>query len=180
MVVESARGGTGKAGFALPVFHRSDEASPFAIGKDQLAFHTEQTMAKASSAEMGQMGWSAFHQAYPHACMLFVDLDKSVAKQARFQQLRTVVAQLGMVGRYAMLPEEALIRVAFEREADAVKVADALQARRTAREGGWAGQWAMLLDRGAVEKIESILAAVPKRARPGNAGSKLKSRFTSI
>ena len=51
----------------------------------------------------------------------------------------------------------------FEREADAATLAQALLARRTAREGGWAGQWSMVFDDDMEAKIRKVLP--PPRRR---------------
>ena len=40
-----------------------------------------------------------------------------------------------------------------------------MQTRKTAREGGWAGQWAFAYDDAMVEKIKAMLPPPEKRTR---------------
>jgi hypothetical protein len=53
--------------------------------------------------------------------------------------------------------------VAFERDIDAQKFADAVKARKTAREGGWAGQWAFIFNAEMEATIKSLLSPASKR-----------------
>jgi hypothetical protein len=49
--------------------------------------------------------------------------------------------------------------------ADAFEVTGTMQTRKTAREGGWAGQWAFAYDDAMVEKIKAMLPPPEKRTR---------------
>jgi len=94
---------------------------------------------------MALMRWDCFQAAHPRPQMIFANLD-GARSQARFDLLRRMIQTMVLPGSYALHPQEGLIRVAVERDADALKFAAGVQARRTAREGGWAGQWAFLYD----------------------------------
>jgi hypothetical protein len=111
----------------------------------------------------GQMGWPAFHQAYPRSYMLFADLVEGASQQRGFVVLHRMIAQAGLLGRYAMMPEPGLYRVAFEKESDALKVAEALSAARTGRETRWAGQWAVAFTAVMQADIIKVLTPAPKR-----------------
>jgi len=84
-------------------------------------------------------------------------------RQARFALLGSLAEALQLEGDYALFPEKEMIRLAFEDEGDAQAFAEALLARRTARKGGWAGQWAFTFDDGMEEKIRAALPPSPKR-----------------
>jgi hypothetical protein len=112
---------------------------------------------------VGQMGWSAFHQAHPKSYMLFADLADGVSQQSGFIVLRRLIDQASLSGRYAMMPEPGLYRVVFQNEADALKVADALSAAPTGREVGWAGQWAVAFTIEMQAGILKLLSPSPTR-----------------
>jgi hypothetical protein len=72
----------------------------------------------------------------------------------------TLIDGMNLKGDYALSPEGDLIRLVFQREADASTFAAAVQAPKTAREGGWAGQWSFHFD----AKMEAaIRAALPEK-----------------
>jgi hypothetical protein len=121
---------------------------------------------RRSRARSAVMAWDAFHKAHPNAFMIFADLDRR--DQQRFTLLGTLIANMGVKGRYALYPESNLIRVAFELAADAASFASLVHARRTTREDGWAEQWELALDDAKASALQSQLPTQPKRlARPG-------------
>ena len=113
---------------------------------------------------MPLLSWPAFHEAHGHPYILFVDLLEARRRQSRFALLGSLAGALNLKGAYALLPEKETIRIVFEREADAAALAQALLARRTAREGGWAGQWAVVFDDDMEAKIRNVLPAPKRRA----------------
>jgi hypothetical protein len=108
-------------------------------------------------------GWTAFHAAHVRSYIVFADLIGPRRRQARFSLLGSLAEALQLEGDYALFPEKEAIRLAFEHEGDAQAFADALLALRTAREGGWAGQWAFVFDDGMEEKIRAALPPSPRR-----------------
>jgi hypothetical protein len=95
--------------------------------------------------------------------MVLADLEGGKRRQDRFALLAALARATAFNGAYALMPEGALIRVAFEREADALVFAESVGARKTAREGGWAGQWAFLFDTGAEATIKAVLPPSTQR-----------------
>jgi hypothetical protein len=110
-------------------------------------------------------GWTAFRAAHARPYMVFADLLGARRRQARFALLNSLVDAQQVEGDYALLPERETIRLAFERKADAEAFAGSLLARPTAREGGWAGQWAFVVDDGVEEKIKAALPPSKRRTR---------------
>jgi hypothetical protein len=110
---------------------------------------------------MPLMRWDAFHESHHRPFMVFADVDGRV--RTRFALLSSLVAAMDLKGSYALNPEEERIRVAFERDIDAQKFADAVKARKTAREGGWAGQWAFIFNAEMEATIKSLLSPASKR-----------------
>ena len=108
-------------------------------------------------------GWTDFQAAHVRPYIVYGDLPEGRRRQARFALLATLADAQQPAGDFALFPEKEMIRVAFEREIDAQAFADSLLARRTAREGGWAGQWAFTFDDGMEEKIRAALPPSPKR-----------------
>ena len=110
-------------------------------------------------------GWKAFQNAHASPYMIYADLLDATGRQTKFALLGTLLKALPLQGDYALLPEKDLIRIALERE-DAARafVDDDHRPARIARcEGGWAGQWAFVLDDAAVEKIRAVLPPPTKR-----------------
>jgi hypothetical protein len=68
------------------------------------------------------------------------------------------------------------IHIVFERDDDATKFAIAVNARRTAREGGWAGQWAFNYDSEMESAIWATLPSAPRKSSGNRAGTKWKKR----
>jgi hypothetical protein len=104
-------------------------------------------------------GWKAFHAAHARPYMVYADLIDAAGRQKKFTLLGALLRALPLRGDYALLPEKELIRIALERDDAARAFADTMQAPKTAREGGWAGQWAFVLDDRTVEKIKAALPA---------------------
>lgn len=115
------------------------------------------------------VGWNAFHAAHAKSFMVYADLLDAGARQAKFSLLGTYLKALPVQGAYALLPEGAFIRVAFERKDAARAFTQAMCARSTAREARWAGQWAFVYDDLIVEKIKSLLPPPAKRLPPAAA-----------
>jgi hypothetical protein len=64
--------------------------------------------------------------------------------------------------------------VAFERDIDARTFAGVLKARKTAREGGWADQWAFTLN---VEMEDTIKSLLPPRGTRKSSSSRAGAKF---
>jgi len=125
------------------------------------------------------MRWDAFQAAYPRPQIIFADGDGD-RSQARFDLLRRLVQATRLTGSWALYPEDGLIRVVFEHEADAAKLAAALHAHRSPREGGWAGQWAFIYDNRAEEAIKAQLPRTAPRHPSVRAGGKLRRRALPV
>jgi hypothetical protein len=123
---------------------------------------------------MGMMRWSAFHGRHPRSFMIFADLDGR--SQNSFELLNSVAEAMALGGNYALHPEQGLIRLAFECEADAQKFADSVQAHRSAREGGWSGQWAFRLNTPAVAAIRALLPKADRKSSGTRSGQRLNKR----
>jgi hypothetical protein len=108
-------------------------------------------------------GWTAFLAAHARPYIVFADLLEPRRRQTRFALLASLAEAQHPEGDYALFPESEFIRIAFEHEADAQAFAGSLLARRNAREGGWAGQWAFVFDDGVEEKIRAALPPSPRR-----------------
>lgn len=119
------------------------------------------------------IGWNAFTTAHARPYIIYADLPElggmrgTGGRQNKFTLLGTLLKALPLRGDYALLPEAALFRIAFEQEGDARAFADTISARKTAREGGWADQWAFLFDDGVMEKIKAVLPPPMPRAPRG-------------
>lgn len=85
------------------------------------------------------------------------DQTATASEFALMELLATSIAH----GDFALLLEMEVIRIAFERRADAVALAEAVGARSTMREGGWAGQWAFVLDDGLTQLLRIALPTPP-------------------
>ena len=83
---------------------------------------------------------------------------------------------MGIRGRYALMPETGLVRLAFVLEADAKRVAKKLLATCTEYENGMEGQWVGALTRDLVKKVETMFPAPIKRARTLKPETKRKRR----
>jgi hypothetical protein len=112
---------------------------------------------------MPLMRWDAFHESHHRPFMVFADVDGRM--RTRFALLSSLVAAMDLKGSYALNPEKGRIRVAFERDIDAQKLAAAVKARKTAREGGWAGQWAFIFNAEMEATIKSLLPPASKRQK---------------
>ncbi len=113
---------------------------------------------------MALLGWTAFHAAHGRPYIIFADLAPPARRQTRFALLASLADVLNLRGDYALLPDGPLIRVVFELEPDARVFAEAVQARKTEREGGWAGQWWFQIDPEIEAAIKFVLPA-PRRPR---------------
>jgi len=127
---------------------------------------------------MPVMRWGAFTAAHPRPYVIFADRGQGQFPQAAYELLRRHILKMAPEGSFSLYPEEGFIRVAFELETDAMKFAAGLRAKRTAREGGWVGQWSFAYDEKAAKTIESLLEPL-KRAGTTRAGvtRKIKKRM---
>jgi hypothetical protein len=114
-------------------------------------------------------GWTAFHAAHARPYIVFADLLETRRRQTRFDLLGSLADALLLKGDYALMPEKDVIRIVIETEPDARKFADAVQARPAAREGGWGGQAAFIMDDVMEEKIRATLPPAPPRRWSGKA-----------
>jgi hypothetical protein len=109
---------------------------------------------------MARLGWNAFNAAHARPYIVFADFDASGSRQTRFAMLARLANGMNPKGDYALLPEDNFIRVVFQQESDAVAFAGGVMARKTAREGGWAGQWWFDFD---AETEAVIRTALPEK-----------------
>jgi hypothetical protein len=135
---------------------------------------------------MAIMGWKAFTDSYHRPYMIFADVAQGQSEQTHFEVLRRLAVAMDPKGSFALFPEDGYIRVAFELDQDAKKFAAGVQAQRTAREDGWAGQWAFGYDEKMQKKIEILLEPHKRKAKPRTVKSsagpprKLKRRMLPI
>lgn len=105
---------------------------------------------------MPLMGWPRFIDAHHRPYLIRAVLEPKGA-QNRYESLTTLLRVFGMRGNYAMSPDETVIRVAFQFETDAVRVARALNARRQERADEWAAYWEFKLTAAAGATIRALL-----------------------
>lgn len=119
--------------------------------------------------------WDAFHQAHDRVFVVFADLVGG-RSQARFELLMRLAHALQLSGNYALSPGKAVIRIVLALEGDARKFADALQARETARESGWAGQWVSRVDADIEAAIAACMPPTARRSSGKRPGVKFRRR----
>jgi hypothetical protein len=123
---------------------------------------------------MPLMRWGDFQEANARPFMVFADVD--VRLQTRFTLLNSLAEAMAFKGGYALFPDRDLVRIAFERDDDATKFAVAVNARRMARESGWAGQWSFNYDSEMESAIRAALPSAPRKSSGTRAGTKWKKR----
>jgi hypothetical protein len=123
---------------------------------------------------MPMMRWNDFQDANARPFVVFADADSRV--QTRFALLNSLAEAMPLKGNYALFPDKNLIRLAFERDDDATKFAIAVKAQRSAREGGWAGQWSFNCDAAMENAIMALLPSAPERKSAGTRGGKFRKR----
>jgi hypothetical protein len=116
---------------------------------------------------MPLLSWKAFHAAHARRYIVFADLRAPLRRQQRFELMSSLIYGMNPKGVFALLPEENFIRIVFERDTDVAAFTGAVQARKTAREGGWAGQWRFDFD---AELETTIKAALPGKKPQGRSG----------
>ena len=127
------------------------------------------------------MGWKAFITAHARPFIIYADLPEyggvrgSGGRQNRFALLGTLLRACDLPGAYALLPEADLVRIAFESEDAARTFARTMNARKTAREGGWAGQWSFVYRDDVMEEIKAALPPPVKRARQARAAASIEN-----
>jgi len=122
------------------------------------------------------MGWKAFARCAGSAVYGLCELVGAAGRQNKFALLGTLLKALSLPGDYALLPEKELFRIALQREDTARAFVDTMQARKTAREDGWAGQWAFVYDDRAEEKIKAVLPPPVRRASSRSSDQRRTSR----
>ena len=117
------------------------------------------------------MGWNAFTATHTRPFIVFADIPErggvrgAGGRQNKFALLGPLLTALQLGTNYALMPEAKLFRVAFAHEEAARTFVDTMLARKTAREGGWAGQWVFAYDDAMVAKIKAMLPPPEKRMR---------------
>jgi len=114
---------------------------------------------------MPKLSWSSFIDRFPYAHLVagVVPEEDLMAASPRelFGLMSKLLSRLRLIGHYALsIDRQGLtpqIHCLFEREADAGKVAGALQANVAARYPGWASQRTFCLDDKARQAIEAAL-----------------------
>ena len=133
---------------------------------------------------MAIMRWIDFNEAYQRPYMIFADFPHG--QPSGFELLRRLAMAMDLMGSFALFPEVGFIRLAFELDQDAVTFAEGVKAKRTAREGGWSGQWAFGFDAKMQKTIEALLEPIKRAAKPRTGsprtglGRKLKRRILPI
>lgn len=107
--------------------------------------------------------------------MVYADLVEASGRQLKFVLLGTLLYAMKPNGDYAMFPEKEMLRIAFSREEAARALANTMGASKTAREGGWAGEWSVIYGDEEVEKIRAMLPPPVKRARRASASASSES-----
>ena len=123
--------------------------------------------------------WDAFNNTHHRPYVVFADCPER--QQSCFDLLRRLAVAMRPTGDLALFPDEGFVRIIFELNTDAEKFADGVQAKRTAREGGWVGQWAFGLDEKMARTIETVLNPIKATAttRAGVA-RKMKRRMLPL
>ncbi|MBS0546536.1 MAG: hypothetical protein JSR24_02230 [Proteobacteria bacterium] len=113
------------------------------------------------------MRWDAFHDVHQRPFAVRAGIDGRA--QRRYELLTRLAEGLRLGGAYAFKPEGASIRMMFEREADALKVAEAVRATRAS--GG--DSWTFELDT-AIEALILGRTVAPPRKSSGTRGTRRK------
>ena len=105
---------------------------------------------------MPLMGWDVFCDAHRRPFIIVVTWE-ATGRQSPFEILQRLLRSVKLAGDHALYRAEKIIRIAFERETDALLVARSLDAHKVEElfEEDWAGHWAVLFDMPAIEAIKS-------------------------
>lgn len=105
---------------------------------------------------MPLMGWDVSCGAHRRPFVIIVTWETS-GRQSPFEILQRLLKSVRLAGNHAVYGAEEVIRIAFERETDALLVARSLDAHRVEEpfEEDWAGHWAVFFDTPGVEAIKS-------------------------
>jgi hypothetical protein len=113
---------------------------------------------------MSLMGWNAFRAAHHRPFLVQLQL-VAKAPQARFNSLQRFFKSMNLTGNFALSRGSKSVRVAFELEADAIRVVQTLGARDAGRGDEWAGQWRAFLEGEVAAKIPTLVS--PSSRSPG-------------
>lgn len=127
----------------------------------------ERTAANEKEIVVPLMRWDAFHDVHQRPFAVRAGIDGRA--QRRYELLTRLAEGLRLGGAYAFKPEGASIRMMFEREADALKVAEAVRATRAS--GG--DSWTFELDT-AIEALILGRTVAPPRKSSGTRGTRRK------
>ena len=114
---------------------------------------------------MPLMGWDVFCDAHRRPFIIVVTWE-ATGRQSPFEILQRLLRSVKLAGDHALYRAEKIIRIAFERETDALLVAGSLDAHKVEElfEEDWSGHWAVLLDVTAVEAIKSKVEPLKRSA----------------
>ena len=114
---------------------------------------------------MPLMGWDVFCDAHRRPFIIVVTWE-ATGRQSPFEILQRLLRSVKLAGDHALYRAEKIIRIAFERETDALLVARSLDAHKVEElfEEDWSGHWAVLLDVTAVEAIKSKVEPLKRSA----------------
>lgn len=112
---------------------------------------------------MPSMGWEAFQRDHhrPHLLIVRMDAKGESSPSAAKADLQRLAATLGASGNYAIKTEGTTIYAAFEKDADAARLAAVLQPMRSTREWEWASKTFARMDDAAYQRIATILRTRP-------------------
>ena len=111
---------------------------------------------------MPLMGWDAFCDAHHRPFLICAEVDEGGAQ--RFGPLRRYIESLNLRGNFAWRQVGKFLRVAFESEEEAIRIARNLGAKKVGRGEEWAGQWVFVLNEAATAKITSASRKPQRRA----------------
>jgi hypothetical protein len=115
---------------------------------------------------MPSMGWEAFQRDHhrPHLLIVRMDAKGEPSPLGAKANLQRLAATLGASGNYAIKAEGTTIYAAFEKDADAARLAALLRPTRTTREWEWASKTFARMDDAAYQRIATILQKRPLKA----------------
>lgn len=111
---------------------------------------------------MPLMGCDAFCDAHHRPFLICAEVEEGGAQ--RLGPLRRYIRSLELNGNFAWCHGGSSVRVVFESEKEAVRIARNLGAKKVGRGDKWAGQWAFVLNEAAAIKITSADHKPKRRA----------------
>lgn len=120
---------------------------------------------------MSLMRWDAFQEKHPHPFAIVAAIDGR--PQRRYELLTRLAEGLSLGGAYALKPRPTSIRLVFEREADARRVAEVVQATQADAHDAGTDAWTFEFD-ARIEALIGSRTAAPARKSSGTRGARRK------